>query len=150
MATYGFCLGVKISWSELHLLKLKMHNRFMETMTKRIIIKGFSPSWLKNLSMRNRYIVVTREGVEFADRLFQAEKVPSNLCRLYQLLLKLTRMRGTVTVKQVRRLGFSPLTIGRAISKWYVKVHTKPVKPPVEVQKKIEDMKGKAPAAIYA
>jgi hypothetical protein len=90
------------------------------------------------------------KGIAFIEEWYTAEHIPSNLTRLYQLLLNLIRMKGTMTTHFARRLGHTSKVLKLAISQGYVKVNTRPIKPSGAVYNKIVEMIGEAPRGIYA
>lgn len=99
---------------------------------------------------RKRYLVITMKGIEFVEKLYTAEHIPSNLTRLYQLLLKLIRMKGTMTINFARRLNYIREVLKLATKKGYVKVNNRPIKSSGAVHNKIVKMIGKVPRWIYA
>lgn len=93
--------------------------------------------------------MLTVKGIQFTEKWFHAEHVPANLTKLYQLLLKLIRMKGVMEVRLAQRLGFSSLCVGRAVSAGYVKVFNLPIMPEKDVQQKIAEIIGEPPRRIY-
>jgi hypothetical protein len=100
--------------------------------------------------LRQRYLVVTMKGIAFVEEWYMAEHIPSNLTRVYQLLLKLIQMKGTMTTNLTNRLGYTDEVLKLATSRDYVTVNNRPTKPSGAVHNKISKMIGEAPRDIYA
>ena len=101
--------------------------------------------------LRKLCLVLTSEGLDFVDKWFESnEHIPSNLTKLYQLLLRTARLNGVINMWVAIRLGYSKDVINRAVSKAYLKLSPKPGKPDNEVLRRIKDIHGKAPEGIYA
>jgi len=98
---------------------------------------------------RKRYVVITLMGIEFAEKWYAVIQIPPRLTRIYQLLLGLIWMRGTMTVpaNQVENEGS---VVSQASSRGYVKIYDRPIRPSEAIQKKIREMIGEAPRWIYA
>jgi hypothetical protein len=101
--------------------------------------------------LRKLCLILTSKGLDFVDRWFKSnEHIPSNLTKLYQLLLQTARLNGVVNVWMAIRLGYSKDAIDKAISKAYLKLSSRPRKPNDEVLRRIKEIHGKAPKEIYA
>lgn len=108
-------------------------------MSKRIII------------LRPGFLLLTIQGLRFVKGWFNTTAhVPNHLTRLYQLLLHLTSMRGSMRVGLALRLGYSQRTIRKALSEGYIKLAHKPQGLSVDVLAKIDGMIGKPPREVYA
>jgi hypothetical protein len=90
------------------------------------------------------------KGIAFVEKWYMTEHIPSDLTRLYQFLLNLIRMKGSMTTNLARRLGYTREVLKLATSRGYVKVNNRPVKPSGVVHHKINEMIGDAPRCIYA
>ena len=99
---------------------------------------------------RAQYLEITIKGLKFVEKWYTTKHIPSNLTRLYQLLLKLIWMKGTITTSYAQRLGYNNNVLKLAISRDYVETHKKSIKPPVTIQNKIHEMIGEAPGWFYA
>ena len=94
---------------------------------------------------RKRYVVITLKGIEFAEKWYAAQEISPRVTRLYQLLLGLIWMRGTMTVS-VKQVGHEDSVVNRARLRGYVIIDERPRRIPEDVQHKI----GEAPRWIYA
>ena len=109
------------------------------------------------LTMRRRYyypqkqyLVLKAEGLEFIETWFgTARCVPPNLTRLYQLLLHLVTMNGTVPVYLALRLGYTSKLIGEAVSRGFVELSLVPRRPSEDVLGCIKDIIGKPPRQMF-
>ena len=100
-------------------------------------------------SQRKRYVVITLRGIEFAEKWYAAREIPPNVTRLYQLLLGLIWMRGTMTVP-AKQVDQKNSVVNRASSRGYVYIDERPRRIPEAIQHKIHAMIGEAPRWIYA
>lgn len=108
-------------------------------MAKRIII------------LRPAFLVLTIQGLRFMGEWFNTTApLPYHLTRLYQLLLHLTSMRGTMRIGLALRLGYDQKIIRKAVSEGYIKLARKPQALSIDVLAKIDDMMGKPPREVYA
>ena len=82
---------------------------------------------------RKRYIMITLKGIEFAEKGHAARQIPPRLTRLYQLLLRLIWMRGTMPVAAMR-LEYKDSVVNLASSRDYVKVYNMPIRPSEAIQ----------------
>lgn len=98
---------------------------------------------------RARCLVITMKGVEFAEKWYTAERIPSRLKRLYLLLIRLIWIKGAVTVNVARRL-YGKEVLELASSRGYVNIYDRLRRPPEDVQNRIVEMIGDAPREIYA
>jgi hypothetical protein len=93
---------------------------------------------------QRKYLVLTVKGLEFLDTWFGTLKcIPPNLTKLYQLLLHMVTMKGTVPVYLALRLGYTGQLIGEAVRKEYVELSLGPKKPSEDVLKRIREIVGK-------
>jgi hypothetical protein len=76
---------------------------------------------------QTRYLVVTMKGMEFVEKRYTAEHIPSHLTRLYQFLLHLIWMRGTTTIHS-QRGSYSPTVLTRASANGYLKIYPQPIR----------------------
>jgi len=97
-----------------------------------------------------RYLVITLKGVRFAERWYHAAHVPPTIARLYQLLLKLIRSKGVVTIGFGRRIGYGGKVINQALSRGYVTIGSGPRMLSDRVRERIVEMIGEAPRDVYA
>jgi hypothetical protein len=88
--------------------------------------------------------------VKFVEKWYPAKHLPSHLTRLYQFLLRLIWMRGTITTIHAQRLGYNTNVVKMVSSNGYMEIHNKPDRPSEVIQHKIITMIGKAPRWIYA
>ncbi len=98
---------------------------------------------------RKRYVVITLKGIEFAEKWYAVSQIPPRLTRLYQLLLGLIWMRGTMTVS-AKQVDDEASVVRQASSKGYVKIYERPVRPSESIHQKTVEMIGEAPRWIYA
>jgi hypothetical protein len=89
------------------------------------------------------------KGIKFVTQWYGVDHIPANKTLLYQLLLKLIWMKGTMTQSLVRRLGYTTKLIRRAFSQGYISINTTATKPSREVYDKIVEMIGEAPGWMY-
>ena len=88
-------------------------------------------------------------GLDFVDVWFGApRRVPPDLTRLYQLLLNIITMKGTMPVRSLMQMGYPVNVLKIAIRKRYVKMHYAPRKVSEEVMKRILDIVGEAPSEM--
>ena len=111
--------------------------------------KGNNPSTSRALR-RARYPVITMKGIQFIERWYTAEHIPPQQMRLYQFLLRLIWMKGTMTTNLARRLGRNKEILKLASSRGYMKGENKLIRPSRAIQDKIGAMIGEAPRWIYA
>jgi hypothetical protein len=90
------------------------------------------------------------KGVQFVEKWYTAVHIPSHLTRLYQLLLRLIWMKGTMTTSHAQRKGYNNDVVKLAGSKRYVEIGNRPHNPSEAIQNKIITIIGKAPRWIYA
>lgn len=95
---------------------------------------------------KKQYLVLKTEGLEFLEKWFKTqERVPPNLTKLYQLLLHMVTMKGTVPVSLALKLGYNSKLINEATSRGYVELSLVPKRPSEEVLKCIKGIIGKPP-----
>lgn len=100
---------------------------------------------------RKLYLIVTVKGLDFVEEWFKSnEHIPSNLTKLYQLLLRTIRLNGVISMWVAVRLGYGENIINKAISNAYLLMSPRPRKPSNEVLTRIKKMYGKPPEEIYA
>ncbi len=110
----------------------------MLTMRRRIIYR------------QKQYLVLKAEGLEFIETWFGTSKcVPPNLTKLYQLLLHMVTMNGTVPVYLALRLGYTRKPIGEAVSRGFVELSLVPRRPSDEVLGCIKEIIGKPPQEMF-
>ena len=90
------------------------------------------------------------KGLRFAEKWYHVEHVPSHIARLYQLLLKLIRVRGVMAVNLAKRMGYGEKVIDQALSTSCVEIMGRPTRLPENVRDKIMEMIGEAPREFYA
>lgn len=99
---------------------------------------------------QKRYLVLKVKGLEFLETWFGTLKcVPPNLTKLYQLLLHMVTMKGTVPVYLALRLGYTGKLIDEAVTKGYVELSLVPKNPSEEVLKRIREIIGKPPREMF-
>jgi hypothetical protein len=98
---------------------------------------------------RKRYVAITLMGIEFSEKWYTVNQIPPRLTRIYQLLLGLIWMRGTMTVP-AKQVEDETSVVSQASSKGYVKIYDRPIRPSEAIQKKIHEMIGEPPRWIYA
>ena len=95
---------------------------------------------------RKQYLVLKAKGLEFLETWFGTLKcVPPNLTKLYQLLLHMVTMKGTVPVYLALKIGYTIKVIDEAVTKGYVESSPVPKKPSKEILKRIREIIGKPP-----
>jgi hypothetical protein len=99
---------------------------------------------------RARYLVITMKGLQFIERWHTADHIPPQLTKLYQLLIKLFRMKGTMTTNLAKRLGYNKEILNLADAEGYVKIEHSFTRPSKSIQNTIATMIGEAPKWIYA
>jgi hypothetical protein len=96
------------------------------------------------------YLVLKVEGLDFLDTWFGTSKcLPPNLTRLYQLLLHMITMKGTLPVYLALRLGYTHRLIGKAVTKGYVELAPAPKKPSGKILKRVREIIGKPPREMF-
>jgi len=101
-------------------------------------------------SIRRQYLVLKAEGLELIETWFGTLKcVPSNLTKLYQLLLHLVTMNGTVSVDQALRLGYTRKSVSEALSRGFIELSLVPKRPSGEVLGYIREIIGKPPQQMF-
>jgi hypothetical protein len=90
------------------------------------------------------------KGLKFVEKWYTADHIPPQLTRLYQLLLRLIWMKGTMTTNLTRRFGYNKEILKLAGSMDYVKIKNSLILPAEAIQKKIVTMIGEAPRWVYA
>ena len=104
----------------------------------------------RNLHHRKQFLVLKIEGLKFLEIWFGAQKcVPPNLTKLYQLLLHMVTMKGTVPVYLALKIGYTIKVIDEAVTKGYVESSPIPKKPSKEILKRIREIIGKPPREMY-
>ena len=97
-----------------------------------------------------KYLMTTSKGIEFVEKWYTLRPIPPQITKIYQLLLRLIWMNGTITIRLTQRLGYSKEVLEQALASSYVELIEKPRLLSEEVQSKIERMIGKAPKTVYA
>jgi hypothetical protein len=90
------------------------------------------------------------KGFSFAERLYYSEYIPTNIVKIYLLLLKLIWMNGVADINYVWRRGYNNKIINRAVSEGYIEIVEKPIQISKHIHSKIEKIVGEAPEEIYA
>ncbi len=99
---------------------------------------------------QKQYLVLKAKGLEFIETWFYTPRcIPSNLTKLYQLLLHMVTMKGTVPIYLTRRMGYSSKLIGEAVSRGFVELSLVPKNPSDEVTKYIREIIGKPPQKMF-
>jgi hypothetical protein len=111
--------------------------------------KRFPPRIIRTLR-GTRYLVITLKGLRFAEKWYPVEHIPPHIARLYQLLLKLIRVRGVMAVSLAKRMGYGEKVIDQALSTGCVEIWGRPSSLPESVRDKILEMIGEAPREVYA
>ena len=97
-----------------------------------------------------QYLVLEVKGLEFVETWFRTSKcVPPSLTRLYQLLLHMVTMNGTLPVYSALKLGYTSKLIGQAVSKKFVELSLVPRRPSEEVLQRIREIIGKPPREMF-
>ncbi len=98
------------------------------------------------VSLKRRYLVLKVEGLEFIKTWFGTKEcVPPNKTKLYQLLLHMLTMNGTISLYQALRLGYTSKSVGEAVSRRFIELNLVPKKPSEEVLGFIREIIGKPP-----
>jgi hypothetical protein len=99
---------------------------------------------------RKQYLVLEAKGLEFVETWFGTPKcVPPDLTKLYQLLLHMVTMKGTVPVYLALKIGYTIKVIDEAVMNGYVESSPVPKKPSKEILKRIKEIIGKPPREMY-
>ena len=99
---------------------------------------------------QKQYLVLEVKGLEFVETWFGTSKcVPPSLTRLYQLLLHMVTMNGTVPVYLALKLGYTSKLIGEAVSRWFFELSLVPRRPSEEVLQSIREIIGKPPRQMF-
>ena len=117
---------------------------------KTIMWRGRVPSRMIQALHGARSLAITMKGLRFTEKLYPLEHVPSHIARLYQLLLKLIRVRGFMAVSLAKRMGYGEKVIDQALSTGCVEIWRRPSTLPESVRDKILEMIGEAPREVYA
>lgn len=95
---------------------------------------------------QKQYLVLKAKGLEFIEKWFGTSKcVPPSLTRLYQLLLHMVTLKGTLPIYLALRLGYTSRVIAKAVSKGFIEVSLVPKRPSEEVIECIKGIIGKPP-----
>lgn len=102
------------------------------------------------LSLRRQYLILKAEGLELIKTWFGThECVLPNLTKLYQLLLHLVTMNGTVTVDQALRLGYTGKSVSEALSRGFIELSLVPKRTSEQVLGCIREIIGKPPQQMF-
>lgn len=105
---------------------------------------------LEIIPSRKLYLILTVKGLDFVNEWYKSNRhIPSNLTKLYQLLLRTARLNGVINMWVALRLGYSREVINRAISKAYLKLSPSPIRPSDETIRRIKEVFSKPPREIY-
>ena len=102
------------------------------------------------LPLQTRYLMITVKGIQFVEKWYQAENIPADLAKIYQLILKLTWMRGVMPFNLATRIYYGKKPIEQARSRGYVKITGRFNRLSEGVKKRIREIIGEAPRQIYA
>ena len=119
-------------------------------MAGKTITRGRLPPRMSRGLRWARYLVITMEGLRFAEKWYHAEHVPPHIAKLYQLLLKLIRSKGVLAIGFVRSMGYGRKVIDQSLSSSYVKIVSRSSVLPDSVRDRIVEIIGEAPRCIYA
>ena len=98
------------------------------------------------MSKRSRYLVLKGKGLDFIETWFGAPKcVPPNLTKMYQLLLHMVTMKGTMPVRLALRTGYTSRIIEEAVKRGYVELSFVPKSASKEIMNRITEIIGKPP-----
>ncbi len=97
-----------------------------------------------------QYLMITRKGLDYAEKRYYLKNVPLEHMKLYQLLIKIIWMGGKMNINQAIMAGHSNTILKQASSNGYIKIVRRQDKLPYNIQQKISEMIGKAPQQIYA
>lgn len=107
-------------------------------------------SMLRRRYVPKQYLVLKIEGLEFVRTWFnRREHVPPSLTKLYQLLLHIITMNGTIQVQLALRSGYTRKIISDVVKKGYVVLSPTPRKPVEEVRVQINDIIGEPPQGMF-
>ena len=109
-----------------------------------------SKVYKRSLPLQTRYLMITVKGVQFVEKWYQAESIPADLAKLYQLTLKLTWMRGVMPFNLATRIYYGKKPIELAKSRGYVKITRRYNRLSEDVKMRIREIIGEAPRQIYA
>lgn len=100
--------------------------------------------------IKRQYLVLKVKGLEFIEIWFGAPKcVPPSLTRLYQLLLHMVTMNGTIPTHLALRSGYTSKLIGEAVSRGFIELSLVPKRPSKEVRTRIKEIIGKPPRQMF-
>lgn len=101
-------------------------------------------------SLRRQYLILKAEGFELIKTWFGThECVPPNLTKLYQLLLHMVTMNGTISVDQALRLGYTSKSVSEALSREFIELSLVPKRPSEQVLGYIREIIGKPPQQMF-
>jgi hypothetical protein len=99
---------------------------------------------------KSTFLILTNDGIKFARKWQRSNnKVPTNISRLYQLIIKIIMMKGVITLNEAQRIGYNKSVIQDAISRKYLRLTRKPSKPSREVIQEIKKFIGKGRTPLY-
>lgn len=100
---------------------------------------------------RKRFLVLTAKGFDFVKNWFDtAESIPSDLTRLYQLLLRIITMGGTLPLVAALKMKYTKKVIQKAVTEKYAELTHVAKKPPKELLKRMNELIGEPPKEMYA
>jgi hypothetical protein len=95
------------------------------------------------------FLVLTNQGIGFVKEWYKKTgRIPSEVSKLYQLLLRVAMLGGAMTVTSVKRARYASNTIEIALAKRLLILKQTP-EIPIEVIRQIEELIGSAPKDIY-
>lgn len=75
------------------------------------------------MAKRAKFLVLNVEGLKFLEEWFAAQRsIPPNLTRMYQLMLHMVILKGTISVAVARKIGYTGRVVGEAVKRGYVEV----------------------------
>jgi len=89
---------------------------------KTIMWRGRVPPRMIQAPRGARYLEITLKGLRFTEKWYPVEHVPSHIARIYQLLLKLIRVRGVMAVSLAKRRGYGEKVRDQALSTGCVEI----------------------------
>ncbi len=100
-------------------------------------------------ALGNRFLVVTMEGIMFVEECFREEHIPTNVTKVYQLILKIIRSKGALPIGEAEAMGYGKEVLEHALTNNYVKIAKEPTVSE-EIRNKIAEIIGRAPDKFYA
>lgn len=98
----------------------------------------------------SRYLVITMEGVRFAEKWCDTQSIPVDKMRLFQSAIKLISTKGVMPMFFAKRWGYNEKLLEQASSKGYVEITGRLKGVSNEVQHKVLDIMSEATREVYA